>query len=62
MPDGKPAGVRCIHLRDDYSCSIYDNRPGVCRDFQAEEGVCGKDREEALDILGRLENDSGIRP
>jgi Fe-S-cluster containining protein len=61
MPDGKPAGVRCIHLREDFSCGIYEHRPAVCRDFQAEELVCGKDRQEALDILGRLEKASGLR-
>ena len=62
MPEGKPAGARCIHLRTDYSCGIYENRPAVCRDFRAEEGVCGRDREEALDNLSRLEQESGIRP
>jgi len=55
MPEGKPAGVPCIHLRADYSCAIYDKRPQVCRDFKAEETFCGKDRLEALGILGRLE-------
>lgn len=55
MPDGKPAGVRCIHLNDDNTCAIYDQRPQVCREFQAEELVCGNSREEALEILSRLE-------
>jgi Fe-S-cluster containining protein len=61
MPDGKPAGMRCIHLREDFSCGIYEQRPEVCRDFQAEELFCGKDRQEALDILGRLGKASGLR-
>ncbi|WP_010662639.1 YkgJ family cysteine cluster protein [Marinilabilia salmonicolor] len=58
MPDGKPAGVRCIHLKDDYSCGIFHdpNRPAVCAGFQAEELVCGKSREEAITILTHLEN------
>jgi Fe-S-cluster containining protein len=56
MPDGKPAGVRCIHLHEDFSCGIYAQRPKVCKDFQAEESVCGKTREEAITILSRLEN------
>jgi len=57
MPDGKPAGVRCIHLTDDYRCAIYDRRPKVCRDFQAEELVCGKSRDEAMKILSDLESE-----
>ncbi len=58
MPEGKPAGTRCIHLREDFGCGIYDQRPKVCRDFQAEELVCGTNREEALIILSRLEKES----
>ena len=58
MPDGKPAGTRCFHLSEDFRCIIYEQRPGVCRKFQAEEEVCGKTREEALNILSRLEGGS----
>jgi uncharacterized protein len=56
MPGGKPAGVRCIHLREDYSCSIYDQpgKPKVCTDFTAEEEFCGSSREEAMRILYSL--------
>lgn len=61
MPDGKPAGVRCIHLQDDYSCGIYEQRPKVCIDFQAEELVCGRNRQEALNILIQLESESGSK-
>ena len=61
MPDGKPARVRCIHLQEDYSCGIYEQRPGVCVDFRAEELVCGSSRQEAIAILSRLENESGSR-
>lgn len=59
MPDGKPAGVRCIHLQEDLSCGIYDMRPDVCSDFKAEELVCGSSREEALAILNWLEQETG---
>ena len=58
MPKGKPAGVACIHLKKDYRCGIYNERPRVCRDFQAEELVCGTERNEALSILTRLEEES----
>ena len=62
MPDGKPAGVICIHLQDDYSCGIYRERPKVCIDFQAEALVCGNNRLEALSILSRLEENSYLKP
>ena len=61
MPDGKPAGVRCIHLQEDYSCGIYKDRPKVCRDFEAEKLVCGNNRKEALEILAGLEPESSIK-
>ena len=58
MPDGKPAGVRCIHLTDDCKCAIYDHpeRPAVCDLFKADSGVCGVDRQEAIMLLGMLED------
>ncbi|MGM0565742.1 MAG: YkgJ family cysteine cluster protein [Bacteroidota bacterium] len=57
MPDGKPAGVRCIHLTKDYKCGIFHSpdRPKVCADFMADEAVCGTHRAEALSILTMLE-------
>jgi Fe-S-cluster containining protein len=59
MPEGKPAGKRCIHLTDDYRCALFGDpsRPDVCRRFQAEEIICGNSREEALAIITGLEND-----
>jgi Fe-S-cluster containining protein len=56
MENGKPAGVRCIHLMDDYRCDIYHDSgyPAVCAGFNAEEEFCGNDREEAMRILGSL--------
>jgi Fe-S-cluster containining protein len=57
MPNGKPAGVKCIHLTEDYRCRIFHSpeRPEVCRRFKAEEIVCGKDRREAIKNLAALE-------
>jgi Fe-S-cluster containining protein len=56
MPEGKPAGVRCIHLLDDYKCAIYtySTKPKVCTDFKAEPEFCGTSREEAMRILGSM--------
>jgi Fe-S-cluster containining protein len=57
MPHGKPGGVRCIHLSEELSCMIYGQpgRPAVCDKFQADAEVCGTTREEALMLLGKLE-------
>lgn len=56
MPEGKPAGVRCIHLMDDYKCALWRDlsRPKVCSDYKAEEEFCGNSREEAIKILSSL--------
>ena len=56
MPGGKPAGVRCIHLLDDYRCALYNtaDKPKVCTDFKAEKEFCGTCRDEALKILSSL--------
>lgn len=35
----KPLGLRCPHLTQDNLCSMYENRPSICRDYQADE-VC----------------------
>jgi hypothetical protein len=58
MPDGKAAGIRCIHLLSDYRCALYGDalRPQVCIDFKAEPDFCGSDKEEAMRILSALEN------
>ena len=57
MADGKPSGVRCIHLLEDYRCALFGDpaRPKVCSDYQAEPDFCGRNREEALEILYSLE-------
>ncbi len=57
MPQGKPAGVRCVHLDDAMNCGLFDDprRPAVCADFQAESAICGDSREQALHLLDALE-------
>jgi len=56
MPDGKPAGIRCIHLTEENKCALYGTkeRPKVCSDFKAEPEFCGNSREEAFTILNEL--------
>ena len=57
MPQGKPAGVRCIHLTQDCLCAIYDrpDRPAVCARLRADEEMCGRTREQALAWLSEAE-------
>lgn len=57
MPGGKAAGERCIHLDEDYRCKLFGKaeRPEVCSRFMAEEEICGKNREEAVKIMAKLE-------
>jgi len=52
MENGKPAGVRCIHLTDDLKCSIFNHpsRPDVCEGFKADKLFCGNTVEEAKNV------------
>ena len=62
MPNGKPAGVRCIQLRDDLRCAIFGQpeRPACCSGLQASTEMCGTDREHALQWIAQL--DQATRP
>jgi hypothetical protein len=57
MPDGKPAGVRCVQLGDDNRCLIFGKpeRPAFCAGLQPSADMCGPDREHAMLWLGELE-------
>jgi hypothetical protein len=57
MPDGKPAGVRCVQLTDDNRCKIFGQpeRPEVCVRLRPNEEMCGQNADEALAYLIRLE-------
>jgi uncharacterized protein len=57
MADGKPAGVRCVQLTDDYRCAIFGHpeRPDVCRRLRPSPSMCGANREEAMGTLDALE-------
>lgn len=58
MPNGKPAGVRCIQLDEKNLCKLFgkQERPQVCHKFKACSDVCGKTSQEALDNLTLLES------
>jgi len=62
MPNGKPAGVRCVQLLDDFRCAIFGKpeRPAFCLSLQPSEEMCGNEaigqsREYAIAWLSRLE-------
>lgn len=57
MPDGKPAGVRCVQLTEDNLCKLFGTtlRPTVCNNFMASEEMCGNSFEEAMQYLTALE-------
>jgi hypothetical protein len=57
MPDGKPAGVRCVQLTGDNLCLLFGKpeRPAVCTHLRPMEDICGTSTGEALVLLGTLE-------
>ncbi|MGE4565846.1 MAG: YkgJ family cysteine cluster protein [Victivallaceae bacterium] len=65
MPDGKPAGVPCAQLDENFSCRIFGRpeRPAVCASLRPGEEMCGDSRSDALARLTELEllSDPGVR-
>jgi uncharacterized protein len=57
MPDGKPAGVRCVQLTEENRCALFGKpeRPEVCRRLQPCVEMCGHSRRDALTYLAWLE-------
>jgi Fe-S-cluster containining protein len=57
MPNGKPAGVRCIQLDDENGCKIFGQagRPAVCASLQPSHEMCGASREQAMFYLAELD-------
>jgi Fe-S-cluster containining protein len=60
MPDGKPAGVRCIQLTDSNLCALFGmpERPEVCVRLRPELAMCGTNREQAMRASETLETAS----
>ncbi|GEN29233.1 UPF0153 protein PA1578.1 [Halovibrio variabilis] len=60
MPEGKPAGVRCVQLDEHNLCRLFNDprRPAVCERFNFDASVCGEHREQALETLTWLEQDT----
>jgi uncharacterized protein len=57
MPNGKPAGVKCIQLTEDNKCILFGNpvRPQVCINLRPSEEMCGETFEKAISYLNFLE-------
>jgi len=60
MPNGKPAGLRCVQLDDDDRCRLFGHpeRPRVCVSLAANAEMCGASRVHAMQYLDRLERDT----
>ena len=57
MPQGKPAGVRCVQLDAGNRCRIFGGpeRPAVCGGLQPSAEMCGDSSEHAIRWLAQLE-------
>jgi Fe-S-cluster containining protein len=57
MPNGKPAGVRCVQLTQDNRCKLFGKpeRPAVCSQLQPSAEMCGHSAQEAFVYLASLE-------
>lgn len=57
MPEGKPAGIRCVNLDASNRCGIHGSSdyPAVCKNFAASEEMCGTDNVKAREYLIALE-------
>ncbi len=62
MPNGKPAGMRCIQLTADNACKLFGDprRPRVCASLQASVEMCGADRQHAMVWLHTLEQQTAV--
>ncbi len=57
MPQGKPAGVRCVQLTDENHCRLFGlpERPAVCVSLRPSLEMCGQSSDEAYAHLIQLE-------
>jgi hypothetical protein len=57
MPNGKPAGVRCVQLDDNNGCRIFGQpgRPKVCGSLPPSAEMCGASAGQAMFFLAELE-------
>jgi hypothetical protein len=57
MPQGKPAGVRCVQLTHDNRCKLFGQpeRPAVCGRLQPSREMCGESDAAAMAYLTEIE-------
>lgn len=57
MPDGKPAGVRCVQLDAHARCRLFGRpeRPAFCASLRPQPDMCGASRAQAMARLDALE-------
>ena len=57
MPQGKPAGVRCVQLDEDARCRLFGKpeRPAFCGGLQPSVEMCGSSRAQAMVWIASLE-------
>ncbi|MFC5459471.1 YkgJ family cysteine cluster protein [Massilia niabensis] len=60
MPNGKPAGVRCVQLDGNNRCRVFGKpeRPAFCGGLQPSMEMCGDSREQAMRWLATLERET----
>ncbi len=60
MPQGKPAGVRCVQLDEENRCRIFGRpeRPAFCGSLQPSREMCGDSGEQATFWLTALERET----
>lgn len=53
MPEGKPAGARCVQLDGANLCRLFGDprRPDVCQRFDYDPELCGENRNQALERI-----------
>lgn len=57
MPHGKPAGIPCVQLDDEYRCRLFGSaeRPAFCASLRPSREMCGESRSDAMVTLLELE-------
>jgi uncharacterized protein len=57
MPNGKPAGIRCVQLDAQNRCMIFGKpeRPAVCESLRPSLEMCGDSRDHAMHYLTQLD-------
>ncbi|QEM81982.1 YkgJ family cysteine cluster protein [Halomonas binhaiensis] len=57
MPEGKPAGMRCVQLDTNNLCRLFGDpsRPQVCLSFDFDAELCGSSSADAMHNISELE-------